>query len=240
MINRVWPLIVFACFATFGPVHAAFTFLGPIPYRSAADSAFDLSGLGTTFFLEDFEDDVLTPGLDTVVGYSFSIDPKVGNSVDKDDGVLDGLDSGGHSVNAAPLDACIGTNCTVDAQWTFNLPELAAYPTAVGLVITASNGAAGTITVAAVDGVGMFSIEGIVSDPFDASDDLFLGFTNPTGIGWVYVQQFRRPFTGTPYFAPSFDHLQYGQLVPEPGGLWPLTFVGGLFTLRFCYRRYLP
>ena len=30
--------------------------IGPRPYLSAADSPFDMSGLGTTFFLEDFED----------------------------------------------------------------------------------------------------------------------------------------------------------------------------------------
>src|SRR5690242_6738717 len=40
------------------------TFLGPTPYLSRADSPFDLSGLGTTFFLEDFEDHALnTPGV---------------------------------------------------------------------------------------------------------------------------------------------------------------------------------
>ena len=33
------------------------TFLGPSPYLSRADSPFDLSVLGTEFFLEDFETD---------------------------------------------------------------------------------------------------------------------------------------------------------------------------------------
>jgi len=35
---------------------AQVTFLGPTPYLSSADSPFDLSGLGTAYFLEDFED----------------------------------------------------------------------------------------------------------------------------------------------------------------------------------------
>ena len=43
---------------------AATMFLGPTPYLSQADSPFDLSELGTTFFLEDFEDGELnTPGI---------------------------------------------------------------------------------------------------------------------------------------------------------------------------------
>src|SRR5687768_15287026 len=45
-------------------VTAETVFLGPITYRSAADSPFDLSGLGETFFLEDFEDgEMNTPGI---------------------------------------------------------------------------------------------------------------------------------------------------------------------------------
>lgn len=219
--------------------YAAFTFLGPTPYRSAADSPFNLSGLGTTFFLEDFEDDVLTPGLGFEVGYSASVQPRLGNSVDEDDGVVDGIDIGGHSVNAVSGGGCIGNNCVVEAQWTFNPPDLLSYPTAVGIVITASNGSPGKIIVAAVDGFAEFSIEGIVSSSSNASDDLFIGITNSSGIGWVYVQQFMRPHAGVPYFPPSFDHLQYGKFIPEPSGIFLLTFLGPLFAHRSCSRRIL-
>ena len=52
---------------TFSPASAETIFFGPTPYLSAADSPFDLSGLGTTFFLEDFEDGELnTPGAASV------------------------------------------------------------------------------------------------------------------------------------------------------------------------------
>lgn len=56
--------------------HAAFTFL---PYLSAADSPFILSGLGTTFFLEDFEDELQQPGLE---GSFVTSVRTFGNSVD--------------------------------------------------------------------------------------------------------------------------------------------------------------
>ncbi len=198
--------------------HAAFTFLGPTPYRSAADSPFNLSGLGTTFFLEDFEDDVLTPGLES--GFPGSIFPISDNSVDADDGVLDGLDSGGQSVLAFPPDACSGPNCTVYTQWNFNNSAFGKYPTAIGFVLTANSGSQGTVSVIGFGENGYefvtFDFEGIISRAFDASDDWFIGITNPFGMYSVTFEQLRRPIPGTTTSNPSFDHLRYGLHVPEP------------------------
>ncbi len=221
--------------------HAAFTFLGPTPYRSAADSPFNLSGLGTTFFLEDFEDDVLTPGLES--GFSGSIFPIQGNSVDGDDGVIDGLDTGGYSVHAFPPDACIGSNCTVYTQWIFNDTAFGKYPTAVGFVLTANSGSEGRIYVLGLGENGFatetFEFEGIVSRAFDTSDDWFIGITSPFGIYSVSFQQLRRPIPGATSFNPSFDHLQYGKFIPEPSGICLLTFFGPLVAHRSCRRRIL-
>jgi hypothetical protein len=202
--------------------HAAFTVFGPTPYRSAADSPFDLSGLGTTFFLENFEDDILSPGLYFERGYPDSTRPILNNSVDEDDGVIDGNDAGGHSVRAMPLFACIGSSCTNDALWSFELMSSGSFPTATGIVITGSNGAAGQIVVEASEfpsgqyELFTFDIEGIISQPLNANDDLFIGFLNPLGIFSVKLQQYRRSHEGVPFFPPTFDHLQYGKFVPEP------------------------
>ncbi len=225
--------------------YAAFTFLGPTPYRSAADSPFNMSGLGTTFFLEDFEDDVLSPGLLFSPGYPSSTDPILGNSVDADDGIVDGLDVGGHSVRASGLGACIGNSCTVEALWTFDLMPSGNFPTAVGIVMTGSNGAAGQITVEAYEfetgqyETTTFDIEGIISQSFDPNDDIFMGFLNPLGIFSIKVQQYRRSFEGVPHIALTFDHLQYGKFIPEPSGILLLTFLGPLFAHRSCSRRIL-
>src|SRR5262249_29999913 len=84
-------------------------FLGPVPYLGKADSPFDLSGLGNTFFVDDFEHEPTfnqdhqlwqVPGVTVTTGdQSFSpriiSDLTLGygglvDSVDEDDGVIDG------------------------------------------------------------------------------------------------------------------------------------------------------
>jgi hypothetical protein len=67
---------------------AEVTFLGPTPYLSVADNPFDMSGLGTTFFLEDFEDGSfdLPPGATTSDPEVVPPSPTT-DSVDADDGV---------------------------------------------------------------------------------------------------------------------------------------------------------
>ena len=67
--------------------------LGPLPYLSHADSPFDLSGLGTSFFLEDFEDHLFNvPGVSADNGGVVSVvfGPGIHDSVDADDGIVDG------------------------------------------------------------------------------------------------------------------------------------------------------
>jgi hypothetical protein len=201
-----------------GIAYAEFTFIGPIPYRSAADSPFNLSGLGTTVFLEDFEDGLLTPGVES--GFPLFIGPLAGNSVDADDGLVDGLDSGGHSSIAYFPEACAGSSCTVQFQWIFIEAPFGRYPTAVGIVLTANSGAMGHLTVAGFgksgNEVAIIAFEGIVSSAFDATDDSFIGVVNPYGISQFTFSQLRQPIPGTTSLNPSYDHLQYGLYVPEP------------------------
>lgn len=75
-----------------GPV-----FLGPTPYTSMANSPINLSQPGHTSHLEDFEDATLD-----LLGTTFSVgaihDPSpTTDSVDADDGAIDGSGIGGHS-----------------------------------------------------------------------------------------------------------------------------------------------
>jgi len=82
--------------------NATITLFGPTPYLSAADSPFNLSGRGTTFFLEDFEDGLInTPGLNiSQVFGGATVNPpgSLTDSVDADDGVIDGSGTAGHSL----------------------------------------------------------------------------------------------------------------------------------------------
>ena len=79
--------------------HAEVTFLGPTPYFSVADSPFEMSALGTTYFLEDFEDGDfdLPPGVRTYDDDVRAPRPTT-DSVDGDDGVIDGSGTQGHSL----------------------------------------------------------------------------------------------------------------------------------------------
>jgi hypothetical protein len=210
-----------------GRARAQFAFIGPIPYRSAADSPFNLNGLGTTFFIEDFEDDIPAPGLEPEVA-SWPLGPLRigGNSVDADDGVLDGLDSGGYSSFAYSLEACVGSACTFRFHWNFDAMAFGRYPTAMGFVLTANSEATGKLRVYGLGNGGpedaTFDISGIVSAAFDATDDLFIGVVNPLGIFDFTFEQLRQPIPGATFGNARYDHLQYGIYVPEP------TFIGHL------------
>ncbi len=113
-------------------------YLGPIPYLSQADSPFDLSGLGTTFFLEDFEDGVLnTPGVtaSSDAGELIVNGPDLSafsDSVDGDDGAIDGSGSQGRAL--APVNQ-VGSSA-LGVTFTFDANELGGLPTEAGVVWT--------------------------------------------------------------------------------------------------------
>src|SRR4051794_20776107 len=92
---------------------AAFTFIGPFHYQSIADSPFDHSGLGTTFFVEIFEDVSYPPG---IPDYNASPWGNLGSSVDADDGVINGVDSGGRSAIVGIV-GCGGLSCETSIGW---------------------------------------------------------------------------------------------------------------------------
>jgi hypothetical protein len=182
--------------------------LGPTPYLSFSDSPFD--GLSFTYFhLEDFEDDDSAGLLNDAPGASASsvflvstVYPGFIDSVDADDGVIDGDGSTGDSLGV------MDTTLTV----TFDETTLGSFPTHVGIVWTdgsdpvsfeafdnqgASLGAIGPVNIA--DG----------STGGQTAEDRFFGATSSTGIS-----EFRISSGLIVNF--EVDHLQYGHVVPEP------------------------
>lgn len=227
-----------SCMITSSATTAAKTvFYGPTPYLSQADSPFDLSGLGMTFWLEDFEDGTLnTPG----VSGDLSISP-VGlpftDSVDADDGLIDGDGSGGAArgggggcTNAEP------PYCWEYAKFDFSESLPSGFPRAVGFVWTdgvpyGPFGWPGRFEVNAYDADGVL----IVSQAFEAlgnppqttpnrdtPEDVFFGVRHDAGISRLELEQ-----SGVPSSSFEFDHLQYGYQVPEPSA-WTLAVVAGI------------
>src|SRR5512141_1045829 len=121
------------------------TFLGPTPYLSKADSPFIADINAGHVYLETFECGNLTvpgvtPSSGTVIppGFEGLID-----SVDADDGVIDGSGLNGHSL--------FTTDGATGITFTFNQTTLEAFPTEVGIVWTDGDTA---VTFEAFDSLG--------------------------------------------------------------------------------------
>lgn len=198
---------------------------GPTPYLSAADSPFDLSGLGATFWLEDFEDGELnTPGVwhpflefnsGAIRGPGADTD-----SVDADDGIIDGDGSLGHSFQAFD-EICTSQTCRRNAFFVFDPRVLGGYPSAVGIVITDASVPSlhfrnAGISALDVDGNVIAEVSarnlGDVSMNGNTSDDYFFGIQADRGIATLAISD-------TPGWNLELDHLQYGMVVPEPSSL---------------------
>jgi len=195
-------------------VEASAAPFGPTPYLQASDSPF--TGLGFSyFFLENFEDHNLnTPGATGLTGGPTSIvfGPGVHDSVDADDGAIDGsglngdswFNSGastGFSFDATALGGLLPTH--VGLVWTDG-PFL----TAVSFVAFGSDG---VTVVCAIGGSGFAN----TSFNGETAEDRFFGCSDPGGISRVTM-------TNTLGGGIEVDHLQYGRAgvaVPEPGTL---------------------
>ena len=219
---------------------AAAAYVGPLPYLSNVDRPW----IGTVFSdyrLESFESGSLSvPGVSADHGSAIGPGPLT-DSVDLDDGVLDGSGTAGHSWYSAG---------TASITFTFDPVFLAGLPTHVGVVITDVG-----VTTGAV-GIGNFIIEAFdagnvslgVSGPFvfgdgnaqgGTAEDRFVGVIDTGGISRLTV-------TSLDSADWEVDHLQFGEraipacsiaqpppggadalLCPEPGTL--LLAVGALF-----------
>jgi hypothetical protein len=185
---------------------------GPTPYLEFADSPFD--GLSFDWFhLEDFEPLSSTsgPGFDVPgvsasdggiipPGYSGSID-----SVDEDDGAIDGSGLLGHSFFNSPA--------APPLVFTFDAGALGTLPTHAGIVWTDGISPivfeafdAGGNTLGTV--VGTHAIYGSYGGQTDS--DRFYGAIDPGGISRIEIK------SGIPG-GIEVDHLQYGAASASPG-----------------------
>ena len=180
-------------------------FVGPTSYLSKADSPFSLTGLGVTFFLEDFEDHLFnTSGASASAGGVASViwGSTLHDSVDADDGTIDGSGLLG--------DDFFYSNGATGIRFTFDARVLGSLPTAAGIVWTDGGG---TTTFEAFDANGVsLGTTGPVSIADGSSngttaEDRFFGVINQSGISAIKISNTSGGI--------EVDHLQYGQL-PSP------------------------
>lgn len=200
---------------------AATTFFGPTAYLSIADIPGGFYASGSPTALEDFEDRTLDFGiLVSGGGTSPPALPTRTDSVDADDGAIDGSGSGGTSWFIDDLGNF--------AELIFTFPTL---PTAAGLVWT--DGAQAHDIFFEAFGPGMASLG--VLGPFQFADaqntgqtaeDRFFGVQDAGGI-------FALRITNTGVFGGiEVDHVQFGVAVPEPS----TSGLVGLGVLLMAFR----
>jgi hypothetical protein len=212
---------VFAIVSFYSLGYAQVTFLPPTPYLSAADSPFDISGLGKTFFLEDFEDGVFDwpPGV-TTSGFLVNGPGPLTDSVDADDVAIDGFGTAGHSL----MFQNFIVNPTNPPTWNtgidiyFNEQQLGFLPNVFGFVWT-DGMPTSVLSVAVRDGNGQwraFIHEALMHTNYsgETAEDHFIGIQSEYKITQVSVTNAIR----TPNFVNQFemDHIQFGLIVPEP------------------------
>jgi hypothetical protein len=127
--NRVLVASAFALAMGVPCLASPSAYLGPSPYLQFSDSPFYGNNLGY-FYLENFEDGALnTPGVTASGGFIMGPGPFT-DSVDADDGSIDGSGQNGHSWwSGFP-------NGVKSITFAFNKNVLGALPTHAGLVFT--------------------------------------------------------------------------------------------------------
>lgn len=220
-------IVAAVCLVTASMAAQATTFLGPTPYLSFADSPFN-GGSFSYFHLEDMENNFTAPGV-TSAGGSITGPGGITDSVDADDGVIDGSGVNGHSMFG---DGSAGITFTFDAG------TLGSLPTSVGLVWT--DGAAfNQVTLEAWDSANV-SLGTLVGDNIGdgnfasgTAEDRFFGVVNAGGISKIRMWNSQMTGGGS---GIEVDHLQYGaSAVPLPAAIW--LFGSGLLGLLGVARR---
>jgi len=205
---------------------AAALFVGPTPYLKLSDSPFAADIAAGRAVLEDFEDGLLNPpGVTASTGSPIGPGGNI-DSVDGDDGVIDGSGTGGHSFFSG--DGPTGI--------TFNFTSVGGkFPTAVGIVWT--DGTPGCDVILQAFGPGNVSLGSITgaalgdnSNGGTTAEDRFFGVVDAGTITAIKINT-------TGGGGIEVDHLQYGQAsVPEPTAATALL-VGPLLLLRRRSRR---
>jgi hypothetical protein len=213
-----------------GSAHAALATFGPTPYLSFADSPFS-GGSFSYFHLENFEDHLLnTPGVSGSPGGVTSVvfGPSIHDSVDADDGVINGSGLLG--------DSWFTSNGAAGVTFTFSAAILGSLPTSAGLVWTdGGTNTPVTFTVFGENGQQVFTttLSGFAdgSNNGETAEDRFFGATYSGGISSIFMSNASGGM--------EVDHLQYGLAaagsVPEPETYAML--LAGLGLKGFAARR---
>lgn len=186
--------------------------LGPSPYLSAADSPFaGVAGL----VIETFEDGALnTPGVTASPAWFVSGPSVFSDSVDADDGAIDGSGTAGHAFYSA------GSQTSV--TFTFDAAALGGHlPTHAGLAFTdvgnvfSGSAGFGTVTFSAFDAAGVqigtsaVAVLGDGSAMGGTAEDRFFGVIHAAGVKRITMSMDNSADW-------EVDHLQYTAAVPEP------------------------
>jgi hypothetical protein len=203
------------------PRPASAQYLGPSPYLAfdntlpgagAAISPFSGITFSNYFHLETFEDNLLnTPGVTASAGAPIA-PSSITDSVDADDGTIDGLGTLGRSF--------FSNSGATGISFTFNSGTLGGLPTHAGIVWTDG---ASTITFQAFDAANALIGTGLTGSHADGSfggttaEDRFYGIIAPGGISRIFISNASGGI--------EVDHLQYGRgavassAAPEPATL---------------------
>ena len=194
-------------------------------YSRASDSPFAAVPF-SYFHLENFEDHLFnTPGVTASAGGVTSVvfGPSIHDSVDLDDGALDGSGLLGDDYFSGSGSAGI--------TFSFSAAVLGALPTHAGLVWTDG---AGNTTFEAFDhngvSLGVVTV-GLENGSFngETNEDRFFGAVDPLGISAIKISNASGGI--------EIDHLQYGlaAAIPEPETY--ALMLGGFGLLGFVARR---
>jgi len=202
-------------FTGFASEARAVTFLGPTPYLDASNTPLDVAA--PDFVLEDFEDGLLNQlGVSATAGAPLAPGADT-DSVDGDDGLVDGLGRDGHSFFAS--DGPLGITFQFDATALDGLPR------EVGIVWTDGEG---EVTFEAFDAFGVpLGAVGPVALGDGRTDgatpeDRFFGVVNDGGVSAIHIANSAGGI--------EVDHLQFGgiNLPPDcteayatPSVFWP-------------------
>ena len=200
-------------------VGAATSLLGPTPYVSFSDSPFSAVAFADYFHFEDFEDNAFdVPGVSSTsaTGSPFSsfvlVPGPNTDSVDSDDGIVDGSGTAGHSY--------VHSRNMGGVKFVFGGATLGTLPTHAGFVWTDGYQFSQTVEFEAFDVVGA-SLGTLTTNLGDGSfaggtaEDRFFGIIHDGGVSAIQV----RTTSPNSSNAIEVDHLQYGSvhgIVPEP------------------------